>query len=146
MQSSDNRRRQPHSQQQGGNSRSGKFCCLGRAANRPGYDGHFLSQCRYLPEADRKRFSPSNTRIRNVEAIELGEEDHDFEMNDYEDSFDASDRRDGNTNQNSLFTNTIYWFLFISQLGSLSYFLKTLNKSVGKRIHFIDLCSKIICA
>lgn len=106
MQSSDNRRRQPHSQQQGGNSRSGKFCCLCRAANRPGYDGHFLSQCRYLPEADRKRFSPSNTRIRNVEAVELGEEDHDFEMNDYEDSFDASDRRDGNTNQNSLFIDS----------------------------------------
>ena len=44
-------------------SRSSKYCCLCRSANRPGYDSHFLSQCRFLPEGDRKRMSPPSSRI-----------------------------------------------------------------------------------
>ena len=30
-----------------------KYCCLCHAANRPGFDSHFLSQCKFLPESDR---------------------------------------------------------------------------------------------
>ena len=38
--------------------RSGnKFCCLCRASNRPDWDSHYLSTCKYVPDADRKAFS-----------------------------------------------------------------------------------------
>ena len=46
------------------NFRSNKYCCLCRTAKRPGYDNHYLSQCRHLPESDRRRMS---SRIRNIE-------------------------------------------------------------------------------
>ena len=59
------RRRFPQQARSGGNG--GKFCCLCRTANRPNYDSHFLSQCRYLPESDRKRMTSS---IRNVEVLD----------------------------------------------------------------------------
>ena len=49
------------------NQRSGKYCCLCRTANRP-HDTHFLSQCRFLPESDRKRMSAS--KIRSVDAVD----------------------------------------------------------------------------
>ena len=42
---------------------SNKFCILCRTANRP-YDTHYLSQCRFLPEADRRRM----INVRQVEA------------------------------------------------------------------------------
>ena len=31
-----------------------KSCVLCRTANRPGYDSHYLSQCRFLPAADKR--------------------------------------------------------------------------------------------
>ena len=37
--------------------RTYKYCCLCRTANRPGYDTHYLSQCKFLPESDRKRMT-----------------------------------------------------------------------------------------
>ena len=54
-----NRRPQPR-------STSSKYCVLCRTANRQ-FDNHYLSQCRFLPEADRRRL----TRIRQVESDEL---------------------------------------------------------------------------
>ena len=84
------------SQQRGG----GKYCCLCRTANRPNYEDHYLSQCRYLPESDRKRLS----NIRNVEAVEYDEEEnenpsHEFEaMNQY-----GAAAPDVNNNDNNLF-------------------------------------------
>ena len=45
-----------------------------RTANRPNYEDRYLSQCRYLPESDRKRLS----NIRNVEILEF---DNDEEEN-----------------------------------------------------------------
>ena len=51
-------------------NRQSRFCCLCRGANRPDFDSHFLSQCRYLPEADRRRMNPS-AAVRNVEAIDF---------------------------------------------------------------------------
>ncbi len=45
-----------------------KFCCLCRAAKRSGAESHFLSQCRYLPESDRRRMV--NPKIRIVDALE----------------------------------------------------------------------------
>ncbi len=50
----------------------GKSCCLCRASNRP--DNHFLSQCRFLPEGDRRRFASSRVR-----AIETQENEDDFD-------------------------------------------------------------------
>ena len=44
-------------------STSSKYCVLCRTANRQ-FDNHYLSHCRFLPEADRRRF----TRIRHVES------------------------------------------------------------------------------
>ena len=41
---------------------SNKYCVLCRTVNRP-YDTHYLSQCRFLPEADRRRMS----RVRQIE-------------------------------------------------------------------------------
>ena len=76
---SDNRSRR--SQSRGGNSnnnssrkersrRSGnKFCCLCRASNRPDWDSHYLSTCKYVPDADRQAFS----KIRNIEVVESDE-------------------------------------------------------------------------
>ena len=30
-------------------SNSSRYCCLCRTANRPGFETHFLSQCKFLP-------------------------------------------------------------------------------------------------
>ena len=70
-----------------------KSCCLCRAAKRSGAETHFLSQCRFLPEADRKRLAP---RIRNIEAVEG--EDFADEFDDY----DGEDRLDTRDNSNSI--------------------------------------------
>ena len=67
-------------------SRSSKYCCLCRSANRPGYDSHFLSQCRFLPESDRKRMSSPSSRIRTVDAS--GFEEDNEESYDYENGAD----------------------------------------------------------
>ena len=61
---------QPH-RQNSSQPRSNKYCCLCRSANRPGHDSHYLSQCRYLPEADRKRFSASASNIRGIETVDF---------------------------------------------------------------------------
>ena len=45
---------------------SSRYCCLCRTANRPGFETHFLSQCKFLPEEDRQRLS----RVRYVEVID----------------------------------------------------------------------------
>ena len=45
-----------------------KYCCLCRTAGRPNYQDHYLSQCRYLPEEDRKRMTSS--KIRNIEVLD----------------------------------------------------------------------------
>ena len=34
--------------------RNHKYCCLCRTANRTGYDTHYLPQCKFLPEGDRR--------------------------------------------------------------------------------------------
>ena len=49
-----------------------KMCVLCEAARRPGANTHYLSQCNYLPEAEKRRLS----RIRYVEVDE--EEDGDL--------------------------------------------------------------------
>ena len=49
--------------------RSKKYCCLCRTANRPGFESHYLSQCKFLPDDDRKRLS----KVRNIEALDLSE-------------------------------------------------------------------------
>ena len=46
-----------------------RYCCLCRTANRPGFDTHYLSQCKFLPEADRKRLS----KVRNIEVLDYFE-------------------------------------------------------------------------
>ena len=76
-----NNSRQPRQQQ------NRKKCCLCEAAKRPNADTHFLSQCRFLPEADRKRFS----RVRNVE-VDSDDENDDDDGPDYEhiDTHDCS--------------------------------------------------------
>lgn len=54
-------------------SQNTKYCCLCRSANRPGHNTHYLSQCRFLPEEDRRRLSPSSTsgsRVRMIEATD----------------------------------------------------------------------------
>ena len=66
----------------GSGSVGGKSCCLCRAANRPGYDGHFLSQCRYLPEGDRRRLT--SPKVRAIETHD-NEDDEDIVSNDYND-------------------------------------------------------------
>ena len=69
-----------NSRQSSDNNRSSgsKFCCLCRSAKRPGSDTHFLSQCKYLPEADRKRMNSPKVRFVDVENEEDGVEEDDF--------------------------------------------------------------------
>ena len=56
--------------------RLSRYCCLCRAANRPRYDSHFLSQCKFLREGDRRRM----TRVRCVDtADDLDDFDEDAE-------------------------------------------------------------------
>ena len=59
-------------QQQRSSGRSPPFCCLCHAAKRPSTD-HWLSNCRFLPEADRRRFE--SNRVRLVEVDEDGNEE-----------------------------------------------------------------------
>ena len=64
--------RQSRSQSSRNSQQGGKYCCLCRTANRPNFQDHYLSQCRYLPESDRRHYS----NIRNVEVLDLdGQED-----------------------------------------------------------------------
>ena len=57
-------------------NRTSKRCCLCETANRPGANTHFLSQCNFLPEADKKRLS----RIRNIDVEEDDDVDETFEV------------------------------------------------------------------
>ena len=106
LQSHDSQNRRRQSQHQGGNNSrnnnggsGGRYCCLCRTANRPGYESHFLAQCRFLPEADRRRISGASSRIRNVEIVD-SIEDVDVEIDQY-DEFEGHSRQD--TNANNLF-------------------------------------------
>lgn len=79
----------------------GKYCCLCRTAGRPNYQDHFLSQCRYLPEEDRRRMTSSN--IRNVEIHDNADDFDDFdEENNEIPTFHVSYQQGGNRyNQNN---------------------------------------------
>ena len=90
------------------NQRGGKYCCLCRTANRPNYEDHYLSQCRYLPESDRKRMAAS--KIRNVEIHENDDEYYDDdEIPQHENEArihngaGASSNYNNNNNDNALF-------------------------------------------
>ena len=67
----------------GRGSSTSKFCCLCRSAKRPGSDTHYLSQCKFLPEADRKRLNGS--KVRSVSF-----EDDDEEGNDSVETEDSN--------------------------------------------------------
>ena len=58
------------------NNQNSRFCCLCHAAKRPS-DSHYLSQCKYLPEGDRKRLS----KVRTVDIESEGDDDVDTEDN-----------------------------------------------------------------
>ena len=47
-----------------------RFCCLCHAAKRPS-DSHYLSQCKYLPEGDRKRM------LNKVRTVEIDYDEYD---------------------------------------------------------------------
>jgi hypothetical protein len=74
------------------NNNNNKYCCLCRTANRPGYDNHNLSQCRFLPEGDRKRMS----RVRfNIADNDEGDEYYDDDAADDLQQQHDDDRRGG---------------------------------------------------
>ncbi len=83
-----------------------RFCCLCRSANRPDFDTHFLYQCRYLPERDRRRMSSS---VRNIEIVDIQagddyeeeEEDFDGYNDDVDEDFYNDDEDFNNDNDNS---------------------------------------------
>lgn len=56
-----------------------RLCCLCSAAKRTGADSHFLSQCKYLPEADRQRLV--SNRFRSVDIGEMEENEEALEDN-----------------------------------------------------------------
>ena len=67
-----NRRNGNHSQSTSNShnrANNNKYCCLCRTPNRPGHNTHYLSQCRFLPEEDRRRLTPGS-RIRVIETFE----------------------------------------------------------------------------
>lgn len=57
-------------QYQSSNNNNKRRCCLCDAAKRPGADSHYLSQCKFLPEADRKRYA--KLRLLEVDSDEEG--------------------------------------------------------------------------
>ena len=81
----------------GQHQQRGKYCCLCRTANRPNYEDHYLSQCRYLPEEDRKRMTTS--RVRNVEVN--GPDDYAIDSYHHED--EDGGRDEAGDNNNNLF-------------------------------------------
>ena len=73
-------------------NRTSRSCCLCRAARRPGAETHFLSQCRFLPESDRRMVrAPPSARIRGVEAIDGEDAEVDYHEDSYEDNLDTQD-------------------------------------------------------
>ena len=52
-----------------------KVCCLCKTANRPSYESHYLSQCKYLPEPDRRMMT---SRIRQIDTEEAAAEEDDL--------------------------------------------------------------------
>ena len=46
---------------------SKQHCTLCAAAKRPGFDTHFLSRCKFLPDADRRALSTSRSRAVDVD-------------------------------------------------------------------------------
>ena len=85
-----------HTNDQGARS-SKKYCHLCRASNRPGFDNHYINQCRFIPESERRRmqFQPS---VRFVETIE-----YDTEDDDADDTATIEPLTEHNTESNSLF-------------------------------------------
>ena len=90
-----------------GNSRSGRqsnsssrpsnrWCCLCRSANRPDFDSHYLDQCRYLPEHDRRRMSSS---VRNVEIVDIYADDD--ELHSVQEEFEYDDPDDHYYDENT---------------------------------------------
>ena len=88
-----------------------KYCCLCRSAGRPNYQDHYLSQCRYLPEEDRRRMTSSN--VRNVEATDNYDNYDDYDGDQYDSNELAlvpafqhgrnSSDNNNNTTENNLF-------------------------------------------
>ena len=57
-----------------------KSCILCKTADRPGYSNHNLSECRFLPEADR-RFMARSRRVGDADDdIEEREDDPDYDV------------------------------------------------------------------
>ena len=105
------RREQPHhssSQSRSANNNKKPYCHLCRTANRSGFDSHYMSQCRYLPESERRMFSRSASRIRGVtfnENVEAVENDDNYDEEQYENEYyEDSDHR--STNNNNLFIDS----------------------------------------
>ena len=79
-------------------TRSSKYCCLCRTANRPGFESHYLSQCKFLPEADRQRLS----KVRNIEVLDLSETEEGSSC-----SSSGSCEEDETINQEDVATTTV---------------------------------------
>ena len=65
-------------------NQSKKICCLCQAARRPNAETHFLSQCKFLPEPDKRR-------MLKFRKLELLEEDDNDEIPEETESFDTID-------------------------------------------------------
>lgn len=48
-----------------------KYCILCCTANRQGYNTHYFSQCRFLPEADRRHMS----KIHQIDTLPANDND-----------------------------------------------------------------------
>ena len=96
-----------HPRRQNPSQKSNKYCCLCRAANRPEYNTHYLSQCRHLSPGDRAQFSSPN--IRGVETYDDDEtgprEDDEYDDDDFQDGDEREALTQANTRNNSLFVD-----------------------------------------
>ena len=72
-----------------------KVCCLCQAANRPGFDNHYLSSCKFLPESDRRFMSSS--KIRQIETIE---DENENNFPDYENTSHYDENQNMNYHYN----------------------------------------------
>ena len=72
------------------NNANPKICSLCKTANIPGWDNHFLSQCKHISERDRRMMSSSASRVRQIEADYDDGDETEFEEH-IEDACDTMD-------------------------------------------------------
>jgi len=74
-------------QRRDGNAPNPRLCSLCKTANIPGWDSHFLSQCKHISDRDRRMMS-SSARVRQTEVDDYDDDAEYDEIDEVCDTFD----------------------------------------------------------